>query len=324
MTADKPKSHANIYGNVAKIITIGAVQGNVFVSAAKLDKEPLSKSQAFQLGYHLGALDFFVSYQKRGIPLSPSLPDWIDEAKNRCSVLANGIDLIVPQSPDRYFGALSEQLSAKPITIKKCFHIGNIIGRCWFFGVGPMRAGVVPPDMFILERLGQAVKLLSEADLPDNLLSKLRQNWEKAISSVMAGRFSSSDETDKEMNQVIEEIVKSIEKYNPSPSSHDEQVTASMRMVEIKRDTIKVDVVITRTGERYTVEVALDTLVRYAEDELMKMLGLPHRFENGSAVEYGLINETQQCRQLQIDLTFRENKVNDGDTLTFVPAGKMG
>lgn len=126
------------------------------------------------------------------------------------------------------------------------------------------------------------------------------------------------------MNQVIEEIIKSIEKYNPSPSTHDEQVTASMKMVETKRDTIKVDLVVMRTGERYTVEVGLDTLVRYAEDELIKMLGLPHKFENGWTVEHRLVNETQQCRQLQVDLTFRENEVDDGDTLTFVPADKTG
>jgi hypothetical protein len=321
MTTEKPKPHTNIFGNVEKVVSIGTVQGSVFVSTTAED-EPFSKSKAFQLGYHLGALDFFVSYQKRGIPLSPLLPNWIEEAQNRCAILANAIGLIVPEVPERYFDSMSEQLSAKPFVIKKCFHIGNIIGRGWFFGVSPMQAGVIPSDEFVLERLGQAENLLGEADLPINLLSTIRQIWEKAVSAAKTGQFAGNDKTDGEINQAIEGIIKTIEKYKTS--SHTEGAMTTMKMVETKQDTIKINVLVTRTGERCTVEVPLDTLVRYAIDELIKLLDIPDRFENGWTVEYSLVNETQQYRQLQVGLSFRENKVNDGDTLTFVPIGKMG
>lgn len=99
-------------------------------------------------------------------------------------------------------------------------------------------------------------------------------------------------------------------------SSRDEQVTASMKMVETKRETIKVDVVITRTGDRYTVEVALDSLVRYAEDKLIEMLDLPRKLENNWTIAYHLYSKSTG-KLLSDGLTFRQNDVKDGDTLSF-------
>lgn len=236
MTTEKPKPHTNIFGNVEKVVSIGTVQGSVFVSTAA-DDEPFSKSKAFQLGYHLGALDFFVSYQKKGIPLSPLLPNWIEEAQNRCAILANAISLIVPEVPEHYFDSMSEQLSAKPLVIKKCFHIGNIIGRGWFFGVSPMQAGVIPSDEFVLERLEQAENLLGEADLPNNLLSTIRQIWEKAVSTAKTGQFAGNDKTDGEMNQAIEGIIKAIEKYKPLSSNKE---TSTQQYRESKKQISKI------------------------------------------------------------------------------------
>jgi len=314
MTNEKPKPHTNIFGNVEKVVSIGTVRGSVFVSTATED-ESFSKSKAFQLGYHLGALDFFVSYQKKGIPLSPFLPNWIEEAQNRCAILANAIGLIVPEVPEQYFDSVSEQLSAKPIVIKKCFHIGNIIGRGWFFGVSPMQAGVIPLDEFVLERLGQAENLLGEADLPTNLLSTIRQIWIKAVSTAKTGQFAGNDKTDRDMNQAIEGVISVIEKYKSS-SHTEEGATTSMKMVGTKHETIKVDVVITRTGDRYTVEVALDSLVRYANNRLIEVLGLPRKLENGWSIAY-LLYSKSTGKMLNDDLTFRQNDVKNGDTLSF-------
>lgn len=234
MTIEKPKPHTNIFGNVEKIVSIGTVQGSVFVSTAA-DDEPFSKSKAFQLGYHLGALDFFVSYQKKAIPLSPLLPNWIEEAQNRCAILANAIGLIVPKLPEQYFDSVSEQLSAKPLVIKKCFHIGNIIGRGWFFGVSPMQAGVIPPDEFVLERLGQVENLLGEADLPNNLLSAIRQIWEKAVSAAKTGQFAGNDKTDGEMSQAIEGVIRTIETFKPN-LAHQESKKQVSKIIEFARE----------------------------------------------------------------------------------------
>jgi hypothetical protein len=87
-------------------------------------------------------------------------------------------------------------------------------------------------------------------------------------------------------------------------------------MVNTKRETIKVDVVVTRTGDRYTVEVALDSLVRYAEDKLIEALKLPLKLENGWSVAYHLYSKSTS-KLLDSDLTFRQNDVKDGDTLSF-------
>jgi len=188
------------------------LQKNVLVTLIT-DDESILKSNAFQLGYHLGALDFFVSYQRRGIPLSPLLPNWIDEAQNKCTVLANAIGLVAPNEPIQFFDSVTEQLTAKPIVLQKCFHAGNIIGRGWFFGISPMRAGVIPPDDFVLKRLKQAEILLVETDSPKNILSTIRQIWENVLLAAQKSQFDSGDLTDSEMNQAIEGIIRSIEKH---------------------------------------------------------------------------------------------------------------
>lgn len=101
-----------------------------------------------------------------------------------------------------------------------------------------------------------------------------------------------------------------------SPTSNDEPSITSLKVMDTKRETIKVDVVITRTGDRYTVEVPLDSLVRYTQDKLIEALKLPHKLENGWSIEYHLYNKSTR-RVLDDGLTFRQNDVKDGDTLSF-------
>lgn len=97
---------------------------------------------------------------------------------------------------------------------------------------------------------------------------------------------------------------------------NNEPALTSLKMVDTKRETIKVDVVITRTGERYTVEVPLDSLVRYIQDELIKALKLPHKLENGWSITYRLYSKSAG-KMLDDGLTFRQNDVKGGDTLSF-------
>ena len=96
----------------------------------------------------------------------------------------------------------------------------------------------------------------------------------------------------------------------------DEHIIASMKMVDTKRETIKIDVVITRTGDRYTVEIALDSLVRYTIDKLIEALKLPCKLENGWSIVYQLYSKSAG-KMLDSGLTFRQNNVKDGDTLSF-------
>lgn len=101
-----------------------------------------------------------------------------------------------------------------------------------------------------------------------------------------------------------------------SPTSNDGPASTSLKMVDTKRETIKVDVVITRTGNRYTVEVPLDSLVRYTQDKLIEVLKLPHKLENGWSIVYRLYSKSAG-KMLDDGLTFRQNDVKDGDTLSF-------
>jgi hypothetical protein len=91
---------------------------------------------------------------------------------------------------------------------------------------------------------------------------------------------------------------------------------APLKMVDTTRETVEIDVVITRTGERYSVEVAFDSLVRYTQDELIKALKLPHKLENGWLIAYRLYSKSAG-KMLDDGLTFRQNDVKDGDTLSF-------
>jgi hypothetical protein len=102
---------------------------------------------------------------------------------------------------------------------------------------------------------------------------------------------------------------------NTSRKSDDLAIT-SLKTVNTKREIITVDVVMTRTGDRYTVEVPLDSLVRYTQDELIVTLKLPHKLENGWSIAYRLYNKSSG-RMLDDGLTFRQNDVKDGDTLAF-------
>lgn len=96
----------------------------------------------------------------------------------------------------------------------------------------------------------------------------------------------------------------------------DEPSISSLEMTDTKRETIRVDVVITRTGNRYTVEVPLDSLVRYIQNELIEALKLPRKLENGWLVIYRLYSKSSS-KMLDDGLTFRQNDVKDGDTLSF-------
>lgn len=97
---------------------------------------------------------------------------------------------------------------------------------------------------------------------------------------------------------------------------NDELATMSLKMMDTKRETVQVDIVITRTGQRYSIEVALDSLVRYTQDEMIKRLNLPQKLENGWSVAYRLYSKSAG-KMLNDNLTFRQNNVKNGDTLSF-------
>ncbi|MCC7362034.1 MAG: CHAT domain-containing protein [Anaerolineales bacterium] len=98
--------------------------------------------------------------------------------------------------------------------------------------------------------------------------------------------------------------------------SREHYLSEPIKLVESKRETISIDVVITRTGQRHTVEVALDTLVRYAEEKLIEVLALPRKLENEWPIAYHLYSKTLG-KKLDAGSTFRQNGVGEGDTLSF-------
>lgn len=90
-----------------------------------------------------------------------------------------------------------------------------------------------------------------------------------------------------------------------------------------KQETIQVDIVITTTGQRYTVELGIDILVKHAIPKFVELMKLPRRFENNWPVSYYLYNKTQG-RKLESNLTFRQNDVEANDTLAFYMAMVAG
>jgi len=100
------------------------------------------------------------------------------------------------------------------------------------------------------------------------------------------------------------------------PSTQNGETELPLRLLDSRRETAKVDVVLTRTGQRFSIEIALDSLVKYTQDELIKTLNLPQKLENGWSIAYHLYNK-RAGKMLNDDLTFRQNDIKDGDTLSF-------
>lgn len=104
--------------------------------------------------------------------------------------------------------------------------------------------------------------------------------------------------------------------FQAQQTQNEETTISSLKMLDTKKEIVKVDVVITRTGQRHSIEVALDSLVRYIQDELIKTLNLPQKLENGWSIAYHLYNK-RAGKMLNDNLTFRQNDIKDGDTLSF-------
>lgn len=95
-----------------------------------------------------------------------------------------------------------------------------------------------------------------------------------------------------------------------------ETPSISTKIVKAEKQTVTVNILVVSTGSKYTVEISLDSLVGIAVKTLIEQIGLPKTFENGLPVIYKLHNKTQ-TRSLDSDQTFRQNEVQDGDTLSF-------
>jgi len=100
------------------------------------------------------------------------------------------------------------------------------------------------------------------------------------------------------------------------PTSNDGPAVSSFKMMDAKREMIDIDIVITRTGDRYRVFVLLDSLVQYTQDELIEFLKLPRKLENGWPIVYRLFSKSAG-KMLNSGLTFRQNGIKDRDTLSF-------
>lgn len=98
------------------------------------------------------------------------------------------------------------------------------------------------------------------------------------------------------------------------------------KLTTVEQKSIRLHIPISTTGQRYTIETATDVPVGKLKMSLIHELGLPLRFENKWPVEYHLALEMQDGALLHLGDSeiLQEIGIQDGDTLIFVPVGKMG
>lgn len=82
------------------------------------------------------------------------------------------------------------------------------------------------------------------------------------------------------------------------------------------KETIPVLIWITKTNQRYKIEVSLDATVAELKEFLLKELKIVRRLENGESLSYR-INSKTLGRLLHDNLTFRESGVPEMDILMF-------
>jgi hypothetical protein len=102
---------------------------------------------------------------------------------------------------------------------------------------------------------------------------------------------------------------------NTAATSQGTPSTASVKLLGTKREIVMIDIVITRTGDRHTFNVALDRLVRYTIEEIIETLALPRRMPDGELIIYRLYSKTASIKY-DDNLTFRQNGLSNGDTLS--------
>ena len=200
------------------------------------------KAKAFNLGFALGALEFFAEskkLQKLPLGLDP-FSQVIDRELERCKVIAKAIGMKTPDTPERILESLPLQIDGKPAEVVAAFKIGNIVGRGYFLGIVLIVTGGVKPDDRCLHLLAEAENLLEQAELPKGFLSPIRKLWANAISTARTSDFYSTrkrwedkimtrhssqmgihfmdkdtiqviDRIGKEMEQTIDQLTKSIE-----------------------------------------------------------------------------------------------------------------
>ncbi|KPA09176.1 hypothetical protein MHK_010625 [Candidatus Magnetomorum sp. HK-1] len=90
---------------------------------------------------------------------------------------------------------------------------------------------------------------------------------------------------------------------------------SEIKIQRSNKEYIDVTFITVTNGNSYNLSLPIDIMVDHAIPELIETLSLPNKFENDWAVKYYLVSKTQQNRQLDGNLTFRQNGVKNGEII---------
>lgn len=211
-----PTVLAAIIGAVGAIIVaaIGLVKLRQRPSNEDKTQEAFQKAKSFRLGYIVAELEFYISVRKIATESVELFAERIEQAAERCAVLAQAAGLQLPESPEQYIEALEVQIESKSISTRNYFELGRIVGD----GYGA--ADLVKLETFVPEST-QAVlvytdrlsNLTSILKLPRNLFSLVKQDWQNVIRQPQQGQDQKSRSMyDRE--DTIKRIVHFIETQN--------------------------------------------------------------------------------------------------------------
>jgi hypothetical protein len=167
----------------------------------------LQKSLALRLGYVVAAIKCYLDAQNIGL-ITTALTTALEIQSKRAYGIAKALGLSVSPDPNVLVNELPVQLESRLYAVKIAFRIGNIIGRVYFYAIGLMATGSLPPIDQDIERIRAAEQLLREAELPADFLEPVRRLWQDTLKAAHRGATVSIDER---MEDVIDQLCKSIE-----------------------------------------------------------------------------------------------------------------